>query len=90
MRPELGALAAVEVTRRTGLSCGQGNLRLFVGTSMVANSLLLWTTHALLSLVFVLAPMTEERWLEDQYGQAYRDYRQTTPRFWFRSRGEQT
>ena len=62
-----------------------GNIMFFVGTSIVANSLLLWITHALFSLVFVLYPITEERWLEDQYGQAYREYRRTTPRFWFRS-----
>ena len=49
-----------------------GNIMFFVGTSIVANSLLLWITHALLSLVFVLYPITEERWLEDHYGQAER------------------
>ena len=62
-----------------------GNILFFIGTSIVANSLLLWITHLLLSLVYVLCPITEERWLEDHYGQAYREYRRTTPRFWFRS-----
>ena len=61
-----------------------GNVILFVGASLVANSLLLWITHALLSLVFVLAPILEERWLEEQYGAAYRAYRRATPRFWIR------
>ena len=67
-----------------------GNIMFFVGTSIIANSLLLWITHVLLSLVYVLCPITEERWLEDQYGQAYRGYRRTTPRFWFRSPDRRT
>ena len=60
-----------------------GNIIVFFGVSMVANSLLVWGTHALLSVVFVIAPLTEERWLEDKYGQAYREYRQEIPRFRF-------
>ena len=62
-----------------------GNIMFFIGLSIVANSLLLWITHALLSLVYVLYPITEERWLEDRYGQAYREYRRATPRYWSRS-----
>ncbi len=58
-----------------------GDIILFVGVSMIANSLLLWITHALLILVFIIAPMTEESWLEDQYGQVYREYRREIPRF---------
>ena len=64
-----------------------GDIILFVGVSIIANSLLLWITHALLILVFAIAPLTEERWLEDQYGQSYREYRRDIPRFWFRWRG---
>ena len=64
-----------------------GDIMLFVGVSMTANSLLLWITHTLLTLVFVMAPLTEERWLEDQYGQVYREYRRDVPRFWFPGRG---
>ena len=62
-----------------------GNIMFFIGLSIVANSLLLWITHALLILVYVLYPITEERWLEDRYGQAYREYRRATPRYWSRS-----
>ena len=59
-----------------------GNIILFVGVSTIANSLLLWITHALLTLVFVIAPLTEEAWLEYQYGQVYDEYRRYIPRFW--------
>ena len=52
-----------------------GDIILFVGLSVVANSMLLWIAHALLILVFVIAPMAEEPWLEEQYGEAYREYR---------------
>ena len=52
-----------------------GNIILFVGVSTIANSLLLWITHALLTPVFVIAPLTEEAWLERQYGQVYDEYR---------------
>ena len=58
-----------------------GDIILFVGLSVVANSMLLWIAHALLILVFVIAPMAEEPWLEEQYGEAYREYRRGVPRF---------
>ena len=67
-----------------------GDVMIFVGVSLIANSLLLWIAHALLIFGFVLAPIAEERWLEQQYGQAYRQYRRATPRFWLRSPGGQT
>ena len=58
-----------------------GDIIFFVGLSAIANSSLLWSTHALLILLFVVAPLTEESWLEDQYEKAYREYRRDTPRF---------
>ena len=58
-----------------------GDNILFVGVSIIANSLLLWITHAMLILVFFMAPLAEERWLEDQYGQAYREYLRKIRRF---------
>ena len=67
-----------------------GDIILFVGVSIIANSLLLWITHALGILVFAIAPVIEERWLEDQYGQGYHEYRRDIPRFWFRWRGRIT
>ena len=67
-----------------------GDVMIFVGVSLIANSLLLRVAHALLSFVFVLAPIADERWLEQQYGQAYREYRRATPRFCLRSPSGQT
>jgi protein-S-isoprenylcysteine O-methyltransferase Ste14 len=58
-----------------------GDGLLFIGLSLIANSLHLWITHALLVLVFVLAPLTEEQWLEEQYGQTYAEYKRSVPRF---------
>ena len=58
-----------------------GDIAFFVGVSVVANSLLLWITHLLLVLVFVVAPFAEEPWLEEQYGDAYREYRKRVRRF---------
>ncbi len=58
-----------------------GDTLLFLGLSFVADSRYLWVTHALLILVFVLAPLAEEVWLEEQYGEPYRAYRRETPRF---------
>ena len=58
-----------------------GDIIFLVGVGMIANSPLLWIAHALLILVFVIAPLTEEPWLEDQYGRAYREYRREIPRF---------
>ena len=58
-----------------------GDIALFIGLSLIANSLYLWVTHGLLILVFILTPLAEESWLEEQYGQPYRDYRRDTPRW---------
>ncbi len=58
-----------------------GDLILFVGLSLIANSNHLWITHILLILVFVIKPLAEETWLEDQYGETYRSYKRDTVRF---------
>jgi protein-S-isoprenylcysteine O-methyltransferase Ste14 len=58
-----------------------GDMILFVGLSIIANSPLLWITHALLILVFAATPLSEEPWLEEQYGEAYAEYRRATSRF---------
>lgn len=44
-----------------------------IGVGVIANAVLLWITHLLLALVFVVAPFTEEPWLEEQYGDVYRE-----------------
>ena len=58
-----------------------GDIVFFVGVGVIANSVFLWIAHLLLVLVFVVAPLTEEPWLEDQYGDAYREYLRRVPRF---------
>jgi len=58
-----------------------GDIVLFIGLSLIANSWLLWLVHGLLILVFLIAPLTEETWLEEQYGEAYQEYKRGTSRF---------
>lgn len=58
-----------------------GDILLFVGLSLIANSWLLWIAHGLLILVFLITPLTEETWLEEQYGEAYQEYKRGTSRF---------
>ncbi len=58
-----------------------GDMVLFVGLSVIANSLYLWITHALIILVFTVVPLAEETWLEEQYGEAYREYKGRISRF---------
>ena len=58
-----------------------GDIVFFIGVGVIANSVFLWIAHLLLALVFVVAPLTEEPWLEEQYGNAYREYRGRVPRF---------
>lgn len=58
-----------------------GDMVLFVGLSIISNSLYLWITHLLLILVFVVTPLAEEIWLEERYGESYLVYKKTTSRF---------
>ena len=58
-----------------------GDAVLFLGLSVIANSQLLWITHALLTLWFIIAPLSEETWLKEQYGEEYERYRREVPRF---------
>ena len=58
-----------------------GDILLFLGLSVIVNSLFLWIAHGLLSIVFLIAPMAEEPWLEKEYGDAYRKYKRRTARF---------
>jgi len=58
-----------------------GDMVLFIGISLVANSLLLWITHGLLILILLITPWAEEVWLEEQYGEEYERYKRKTARF---------
>lgn len=58
-----------------------GDFLLFVGVALLANSGVVAVTHLLTALVLLLAPLAEEPWLEEQYGEAYAAYRRTVPRY---------
>jgi len=58
-----------------------GDILMFAGVTIAANSGVVLVTHALISLTFVLAPFAEEPWLDAQYGEAYVAYRHDVPRF---------
>ena len=58
-----------------------GDIFLFAGVTVIANSELVLVTHVLTSLVFLLAPLAEEPWLETQFGEPYAVYRREVPRF---------
>ena len=49
-----------------------GDNVLFLGLGIIANSQLLWITHALLALVLIIMPLSEEVWLKEQYGRGVR------------------
>ena len=58
-----------------------GDFFIFSGVIIVANSELVLVTHLLTSLVFVLAALAEEPWLEVEYADQYAAYRRDVPRF---------
>jgi protein-S-isoprenylcysteine O-methyltransferase Ste14 len=58
-----------------------GDMLLFAGLSIIANSLFLWVTHSLLIFVFIMTPIAEEDWLKEKYGEIYREYIKNTSRF---------
>ena len=58
-----------------------GDMILFIGLSLCANSLYLWITHALLILVFLATPIAEEKWLAEEYGEVYEEYFRDTSRY---------
>jgi protein-S-isoprenylcysteine O-methyltransferase Ste14 len=58
-----------------------GDFLLFSGVALFANSGVVAVTHLLTALVLLLAPFAEEPWLENEYGQAYVDYRRSVPRY---------
>ncbi len=58
-----------------------GDIILFVGMSLISNSLYFLVVHILMILVFLFTPFAEEMWLEEQYGEEYRNYKRNTARF---------
>jgi protein-S-isoprenylcysteine O-methyltransferase Ste14 len=58
-----------------------GDFFIFAGMSIFANSGVVMVANLLTAFVFVLAPLAEETWLEEQYGDTYAAYRAVVPRF---------
>ncbi len=52
-----------------------------IGWAFVVNSVIVTALLFLWALMYLAAPIVEEPWLEQQYGDAYRDYRKQIPRF---------
>jgi protein-S-isoprenylcysteine O-methyltransferase Ste14 len=58
-----------------------GDLVLIVGYVILTDSRLAGIVGATAAVWFLLAPFAEEPWLEAHYGDAYRRYKKTHPRF---------
>ena len=58
-----------------------GDIFFLLGIALVANSLYVFVVHLLAMLVFLFTPFSEELWLENQYGNPYKDYKKSTARF---------
>lgn len=58
-----------------------GIVAALAGAVLVSGSLLLAIVSVLDAVCLALAVIAEEPWLEEQYGEAYAEYRRETPRF---------
>ncbi|WP_258096482.1 methyltransferase [Salinibacter sp. 10B] len=58
-----------------------GDLLLMIGYVVLTDSRLAAIVAAVGAIWFILAPFAEEPWLETQYGEAYRRYKECHPRF---------
>jgi protein-S-isoprenylcysteine O-methyltransferase Ste14 len=58
-----------------------GDCLLALGYMILANSWMVWTVGALGILLNLLAPFTEEPWLEERFGESYLDFKRRVPRF---------
>jgi protein-S-isoprenylcysteine O-methyltransferase Ste14 len=52
-----------------------------LGYMILTNSWMVWVVGALGILLNILAPFTEEPWLEERFGEEYRQYKASVPRF---------
>lgn len=52
-----------------------------LGLGLLVHSLRLYALLATWAVLYFAAPFLEEPWLEERYGEAYRDYRRRVPRF---------
>ena len=58
-----------------------GDILLFLGMMVISNSFRAVAGFSLLIVAFLLMPLAEESWLEEEYGEPYRKYKMVTPRF---------
>jgi protein-S-isoprenylcysteine O-methyltransferase Ste14 len=58
-----------------------GDIVLLTGLMLIANSVAVIVINLLIILSFILMPFAEEIWLEEQYGEAYLQFKARTPRF---------
>ena len=63
-----------------------GHCMVVLGCMLAFDSFLLVLTGLLGIACLVLTPLAEEPWLEERYGESYRDYRHDVPRFFGRRR----
>jgi protein-S-isoprenylcysteine O-methyltransferase Ste14 len=58
------------------------------GYMLLTNSWMVWVVGTLGMMLNILAPFTEESWLEERYGEEYRVYKARVPRFFRLGKGE--
>ena len=78
LEAELVAEGPFAVSRNPGYL---GDLLLIVGYVILADSRLAGIVAAAAAIWLLLAPLAEEPWLDDRYGEAYRRYKQAHPRW---------
>lgn len=78
LEAELVTEGPFAVSRNPGYG---GDLALIAGYVILTDSLLAGVTGAAAAIWFLLAPYAEEPWLEKRYGEAYRRYKETHPRW---------
>lgn len=52
-----------------------------IGWALIASSMIVTGLSLLWALMYLVAPIVEEPWLENQYGDIYRVYKKQVPRF---------
>lgn len=58
-----------------------GDSLIIIGFMLLTNSWMVWVIGILALVLNVLAPYTEEPWLEEHFGESYREYKRRVPRF---------